>query len=245
VVAPHPDDEALGAAISMHRRVRTNRVHIVHLTDGSPNDMAEARKLGFASRLDYASARRRELQEALHPIGVTAADCTALGFTDQEVFLNFPAVIARLDSLVRELRPECVLSPAYEGGHPDHDGASFAVAMLRKGGHRFAHREFPLYHSDPRGEMITGRFLAGPYSGNEEVLTLSPDERDLKVAVLECFPSQREILSHFGFDFERFRMAPAYDFTQPPHPGPLLYERWGWSIHGEAWREQAIRAQIA
>jgi hypothetical protein len=54
------------------------------------------------------------------------------------------------------------------------------------------------------------------------VLALTPRERDLKYEMLACFRTQQEILSRFGVEFERFRTAPAYDFTMPPHPGPLL-----------------------
>ncbi len=46
--------------------------------------------------------------------------------------------------------------------------------------------------------------------------------------MLACFRTQAAILSHFDRQAERFRPAPAYDFTAPPHPGPLNYEDWGW-----------------
>ena len=244
IVAPHPDDEVLGAGIWMHRHRREN-VHIVHVTDGSPRDLKDAKRLGFSTRRAYAAARRRELFEALRLLGISPSRCAECGVTDQEAFLNLPAIIDRLDSLVGELRPHRILAPAYEGGHPDHDAAAFAVAILRSHRPDFEHLEFPLYHSDNNGQMITGQFLAGADSARQQVLVLTPRERDLKSAMLACFRTQQEILSRFGLQFERFRTAPAYDFTLPPHPGPLLYERWGWSIHGAAWREQARRALAA
>jgi LmbE family N-acetylglucosaminyl deacetylase len=134
-----------------------------------------------------------------------------------------------------------VLSPSYEGGHPDHDTAAFAVARLRQGGLRFEHREFPLYHAAEGGEMISGEFLGG---ANAETLQLTPGEQSLKSQMLACFTTQQQILSEFRLDSESFRAAPNYDFTQPPHPGPLLYERWGWDISGEAWRDK-IRESIS
>jgi LmbE family N-acetylglucosaminyl deacetylase len=244
VVAAHPDDEVLGAGIWIHRHNCEN-VHIVHLTDGSPRDLKDAARLGFWTRQAYASARRRELFEALKLLEIAPSHCVECGVADQEAFLNLPAIIERLDSLVRELRPRRILTHAYEGGHPDHDAAALAVAMLSNRRSGFDHLEFPLYHSSNDGQMITGQFLAGPDSAEQQVIRLSPGEHNLKSAMLACFQTQQEILSRFSLECERFRSAPAYDFTLPPHPGPLLYERWGWAIHGTAWREQAMRVLAA
>jgi LmbE family N-acetylglucosaminyl deacetylase len=244
VVVAHPDDEVLGAGIWMHRQNAEN-VYIVHLTDGSPRDLKDAARLGFPTRQAYASARRQELFQALKLLEIDASHCIECGVADQEAFLNLPAIIERLASLVHELRPHRVLTHAYEGGHPDHDAASLAVAMLRKRFPYLSHLEFPLYHSGNDGRMITGQFLAGQDSSGQQVLRLTRNERNLKSAMLACFQTQQGILSCFGLERERFRSAPAYDFTLPPHPGPLLYERWGWSAHGEAWREQAKRTLAA
>jgi hypothetical protein len=60
--------------------------------------------------------------------------------------------------------------------------------------------------------------------------------------MLDCFRTQQQILSHFRLDYERFRNAPAYDFGEAPHSGPLLYELWGWGISGSQWRSEAARA---
>ena len=35
---------------------------------------------------------------------------------------------------------------------------------------------------------------------------------------------------------ERFRPTPGYDFSRPPHPGLLWYERLGWPLDGARWR---------
>jgi len=57
VVAAHPDDEIIGAGIWLHRNARES-LHILHITDGSPHDMQDARAQGFATREAYSSARR-------------------------------------------------------------------------------------------------------------------------------------------------------------------------------------------
>src|ERR1700742_489948 len=92
VVDAHPDDEVLGAAIWMHRRSRSP-IHILHITDGSPRDMQDARRQGFASRSSYSSARRRELTQALQLIPIPPERCTRLSFPDKEAYLHLPALI--------------------------------------------------------------------------------------------------------------------------------------------------------
>ena len=43
----------------------------------------------------------------------------------------------------------------------------------------------------------------------------------------------------FPIEMERFRVAPCYDFSRPPHAGPLWYEILGFSMGGEMWRRAA------
>ena len=157
--------------------------------------------------------------------------------TDKEAYLNLSSIVSQLDDVVQDLRPDLVLSPAYEGGHPDHDSAAFAAASVRRK-RDFEHREFPLYHADTAARMVAGNFIEES-SCETEVLELSPPEQTLKRKMFACFRTQREILANFAVDKERFRQAPRYDFTKAPHPGPLLYEGWGWGIEGAAWRQSA------
>ncbi len=240
VVVAHPDDEILGAGIWLKRRSQAP-VHILHVTDGSPQDMHEARALGIRTRHEYASIRRKELLEATRMLGIPAANCLQFPLTDKEAYLNLPALVAHLDLLIRTLQPGLVVASAYEGGHPDHDAVAFAVSVIAQRTKAFEHWEFPLYHSDANGEMVTGRFI-GDESDSEEVVNFSAEERELKRQMLVCFQTQAEMLSRFTLERECFRRAPKYDFTEHPHPGPLVYERWGWGISGTVWREFATEA---
>ncbi|HET6912216.1 MAG TPA: hypothetical protein VFH71_02605, partial [Rhodanobacteraceae bacterium] len=51
VVVAHPDDETLGLGA---RLSRLKNLTLVHLTDGAPRDMHDARREGFSSRDAYA-----------------------------------------------------------------------------------------------------------------------------------------------------------------------------------------------
>lgn len=238
VVAPHPDDEALGAGIWLNRH-REDSLHIVHVTDGSPRDLAEARASGLTSRRAYARLRRHEFLASLPLLGVPRSHCHCLSLVDMETYLNLPSVVEKLSALLAELQPDLVLAPAYEGGHPDHDSAALAVTVIRHRGASFQHLEFPLYHAGNDGRMVTQSFLQVAGAGPEQVLTLSAREKRRKKQILACHVSQTRMLSNFNFNSEHFRLALEHDFTKPPHPGLLLYEQWGWGISGKQWRERA------
>jgi LmbE family N-acetylglucosaminyl deacetylase len=240
VVAPHPDDETIGAGIWMHRH-RHLGIHILHVTDGSPRDLQYARAAGFQSRRAYASARRRELHNALRLTGVDRSRLRVFSYVDKETWLHLAELAGRLAELIAALRPNVVLSPAYEGGHPDHDSTAFAVHMARRVSGPFIHREYTLYHADHNGAMVTGEFLPGQ-AMPEEILNFTSYEQNRKRRMLASFNSQQDILQHFTPACERFRDAPPYDFTRPPHEGTLLYERWCMGITGAAWLSRAKEA---
>jgi N-acetylglucosamine malate deacetylase 2 len=241
IVAPHPDDETIGAGIWMDRQ-RGRDITVLHLTDGSPRDLANARAAGFHSRRAYAVERRRELHKALRLAGVSGGQFRVFSYVDKETYLNLPELCARLAAMIEELQPSLVLSPAYEGGHPDHDCAAFAVAAARRRvSSPFRHREFPLYHAGPGGAMVSGEFLPCP-DAEVEVCSLSDAEQEKKRAMLRSFATQQEILRQFTVLHESFRDAPSYDFTRPPHEGRLLYEHWNLGVSGEQWLLRARQA---
>jgi len=83
--------------------------------------MQDAHAHGFATREAYADARHGELLAALSVAGVTPDRVLSLGFIDQECSRQLPELVRRVAVLLRDLTPETVLAPPYEGGHPDHD----------------------------------------------------------------------------------------------------------------------------
>ncbi|OLE88653.1 MAG: hypothetical protein AUG08_07550 [Acidobacteria bacterium 13_1_20CM_2_55_15] len=50
------------------------------------------------------------------------------------------------------------------------------------------------------------------------------------------------MLADFPMDAERFRVAPPYNFREPPHEGSLYYEQFDWGVKGEQWRRFAAAA---
>jgi N-acetylglucosamine malate deacetylase 2 len=239
IVAPHPDDEIIGAGAHIPA---IRDLWVVHATDGAPRDMRDARQNGFATREEYAHARHLEALAALRLAGVGPERCLQLEFPDQETTQYLPEIVRRLVSLLRGLRPDTVLAPPYEGGHPDHDSVAMAVhtaARVTRREHGRAPRivEYALYNAW-EGRMRPGEFI--PHDGAPIAhQALDPSARVLKCRMLACFTTQQQTLAQFPTEMERFRSAPAYDFAAPPHTGRLYYENFDWGMSGHEWRKNA------
>jgi LmbE family N-acetylglucosaminyl deacetylase len=241
VLVAHPDDETASAG-GMLGRMR--RPVIIEATDGAPGNLGDARAAGFERREDYAAARRRELMRALALI--PEAEVRFLDFVDQEAAHHLPDLTRRVADLLRQLRPGTILTHPYEGGHPDHDACAFAAhaacALVPAPPDIY---EFTSYHSGPphdSGAAVfeLGRFL--PHQDSGTVITLTVEESGRKSEMLQCFATQFHMLHNYPLDEERFRAAPAYDFTQAPQPGKLLYEHFDWNMTGGQFRLLAAEA---
>ena len=116
IVAAHPDDEVVGAGgILPYLKDPT----IVHVTDGAPRNLQDATSYGFYSRESYARVRREEALAALSCAGVMHNRCIQLRYIDQEASLNMIGLICRLARLIENIKPQVIVTHAFEGGHPD------------------------------------------------------------------------------------------------------------------------------
>jgi LmbE family N-acetylglucosaminyl deacetylase len=217
---------------------RFDELTILHITDGAPADMHDAAAHGFALREDYASARRKELVNALAFCGARAST-EMLEVVDQTASFHLVELAKTIAGRIESLRPELVLTHPYEGGHPDHDACAFAVHAGAQLAGFSELGEFASYHAGPPG-VVAGQFLAGPEA--VFVAQLSAEERARKQLMLDCFETQRATLAGFPTDAERYRRAPAYDFGQAPHPGRLFYEHFEWGMKGGLFRALAQQA---
>lgn len=243
VVAAHPDDEIAGCGGLLRRLSdRGATIEFVHVTDGAPRNMKDARAAGIGSREAYARARRLELASALRAGDIRVARAFVLGAVDQEASFELARLSRTIEDILGRTLPDVVVTHPYEGGHPDHDATAFAVhtAAARLGRPGASILEFTSYHLGPEG-IRAGLFLERP-EVPERIVDLKAGERRAKVAMLERFTSQRRVLDQFPVAPERVRSAPCYDFSAPPHSGKLFYELFDWGMTGEVWRARAAEA---
>lgn len=240
LVVAHPDDEAIGCGAQLRR---FPDIIVCHVTDGAPKNGVDAKALGFAGPAKYAAARRAELEAAMALAGIPPQRLIWLGWSDQETSLNL-APLAR-DLAQRLAGMQIVLTHGYEGGHPDHDAAAFAVhaacALIVRSGPAPGIIEMPLYRAGPDGGLVQG-FVPSP-ACPEVDLPLSRGEQQLKQAMYAAHASQTDVLLQFRTDREQFRQAPHYSFADLPNGGDLHYERFGWGMTGTRWLQLATAAR--
>ena len=230
VIVAHPDDEIVGCG-ALLQRVREPLV--LFATDGAPRNQFFWEKYG--SREAYVHIRREEARAALAQIGVAGVEFLSptgnpgQPFVDQDLFLNVPRALEAITEIVTHVRPEALLTLAYEGGHPDHDTCAFLAWWIAR---EFVLPvwEMPLYHRSAAGVMVKQEFITP--EGDEVLFDTTLAEVRRKRKAFDAYASQHDTLDLFNPAVERFRPQASYDFRRPPHPGVLNYESWQWPVTG-------------
>jgi LmbE family N-acetylglucosaminyl deacetylase len=237
IVVAHPDDETLGAAAMM---TGFRRATLVHITDGAPSHKM-AWKRGYLTRSAYSKARFFELRRALSHLAIEI-DVVNLGARDQRAALEMPRLTHSLRELLRAYQPDRILTHAFEGGHPDHDATAFVVhAAQKQSTTRIPIFEMSGYHN-AFGIEAFGVFIPRD-DVRETTFRLGPKVAEHKAAMVAEFVSQRRVTACFPTDYESFRPAPEYDFTERPHQGALFYEQYPFGMTWCRW-EQLVRKAV-
>jgi LmbE family N-acetylglucosaminyl deacetylase len=197
IVAPHPDDETLGAGgLIQSCAAAGHAVSVVSVTDG------EAAHHG---PIDLAAIRRRELAAALAYLSPNPVPCHRLRIADGEVTANESylerAIEARLPA------GSTLVAPFECDGHPDHDAVGRACLRIARMQHLTLAR-YPI--------CAWHRCLPHAFSGSRIVrFALSAQAQRAKARAISCFASQLEgtqseavvpaqVLMYFARPYETF-----------------------------------------
>jgi LmbE family N-acetylglucosaminyl deacetylase len=226
VLAPHPDDELVGACIAMKRAMEADaRLSVLYLTTGIAAESWPWERKSYALRV------RRRHDEALQA-------ARRLGF-EVAGFLDMPSrrLIDHLDAVravVSKFEAKQVWVPAFEGAHQDHDAANALASTICA---KFEVSEFAEYNF-AGGQVRSNRF----HDGAGDVVMLSREEARLKKELLGLYKSERGNLDYISCDQESLRPLAKHDYAKPAHAGILFRERFRWVPFKHPridWRPQA------
>jgi hypothetical protein len=250
VVAPHPDDEVIGAGGIIIQTVKDGGdVKVIYLTSGisSSNKNSEQiliREKEAISAMKLAGVNENNLIFLRHSSG----DLTKVGI--------FNECVGRISKLIKAEEPNYIFIPAYEGGHIDHDISNFILykTLTAPTLNRIQIYEYAEYTSYLKMDINTLKrvlrrfckcvpFVKFRFPNNfiphnrlphisAFQLEMSADELNLKLEMLKQFSSENptELIFWHGFP-DRFRKFYPYDYSKPPYNRGVL-EKIVYSIGG-------------
>lgn len=149
--------------------------------------------------------------------------------SDGSVCDEIVQLLPQFKEMINSIRPDVVVTGAFEQGHLDHDSTSYMIHRSFTG----EILEFPLYHWYRwRSIQIVNKF-SNPDS--QEMIQLDREEIEFKIKMARRYPSQTIYnslkLNHFKdvltlarprtIERELIRVSQRPDFLRPNHPERL------------------------
>lgn len=174
VLAPHPDDEAIGCGGTIVQHVEAgDRVRVAFLTSG---------ELSFKDRPAEQVRALREREAAAAAAVLAIDDYTFLRRPDYGLEDDLAGTCHALDALVGDLRPERILVPHEQEWHPDHRAALLAM------------RRVAAEHGLPADALLTYEVWT-PLSEFSVVNDIT-GQIERKLRAIRCYASQLETFDY-------------------------------------------------
>jgi LmbE family N-acetylglucosaminyl deacetylase len=154
IVAPHPDDEVLGAGgLIQSALTRDISIHVVAVTDGEGSHPHS----NVTESIDFAGVRARESYAALRRLGWDEPRITRLHLPDGQVARRK----AQLDEILATIvQPgDLCVAPWRRDGHPDHDACGESALTVSRvvGATTMGYLVWAWHWADPDGSDIPWR----------------------------------------------------------------------------------------
>jgi N-acetylglucosamine malate deacetylase 1 len=219
VVAPHPDDEAIGCAgtVLLHAQSR-DRVCIAIATDGG-------RSRAITDRNQMCRQRRREADEAARLMQVDRLEW--IGLPEGE--WNTPELQQALTALIEQIRPDIIYAPSRIDFHPEHLRVAHALALALGGSPSTHDMRVRLYQIQvPLNPLLTNLVadVSGVKSASEAALRAYVSQAG---SIHSAYRQRRYAAAWHGIagQAEEFHELPVQHYValhrQPPAQWPQVF----------------------
>lgn len=216
LIAPHPDDELVGATFIIKKVLLKKNLIIFFPTNG----VLSKEEMWFWDKKKYKEKkklRNEEMKKSLLLLGVKK-------FFKQDIPTrklkeNIVKTFRKINLLVKDYKIDTIFCPAYEGGHQDHDVSNFICSRVRTISKVYEYAEYNFL----KGQINCNEFVK-PIK-NEVIIRLSEKEKKEKIKLLKIYNSEKGNLDYLSLEKECYRKLYDYDYSKPPHLGKLFYRR--------------------
>jgi LmbE family N-acetylglucosaminyl deacetylase len=222
LIAPHPDDEIVGAFMIIKKILKGKRVIVFFLTNGIINKNT----LWFWQRNKYEEKvikRKKEMNLSMRLLKIKKfylQDISTRSLKD-----NIERTYKKILQLKKKHDIDTIFCPAYEGGHQDHDVANFICSRLANKCKIFEFAEYNYF----KKKIYSNHFFLS--SKKDHVIYLTDKEKREKKNFLKIYKSEQQNLNYISVEQESYRELIKYNYKTPPHKGTLFYRRFsffGW-----------------
>ena len=216
IIAPHPDDEVVGAHTIMKRILKQKNKVVFFLTNG----VVDKNSVWFWDRNNHQKKVKRrisEMKKCINSLGIR--NFYLQNIPTRSLKNNIEKTYSKILNIKKEHNIDTIFCPTYEGGHQDHDVANFICSRLKDKCKVYEFAEYNFF----RKKVNSNHFL-NP-SDKDSVFFLSESEKKEKKDSLDIYNSEKSNLNYISFEKESYREIFDYDYKKPPHEGTLFYRR--------------------
>ena len=216
LIAPHPDDELVGATFIIKKVLFKTNLIIFFPTNGviSKEEMWLWEKKNYKLKLEQ---RINEMKRSLKHLGIKKFYVQDI--PTRKLKTNINKTFLKIKEIIKRNRIDTLFCPAFEGGHQDHDVINFICSRFKNNHSVYEFAEYNFF----KNRINCNEFIKE--TKNQKTLVLSSNEKKEKKKLLNIYYSEKGNLDYLAFDKETYRKIFNYDYSLPPHPGRLFYRR--------------------